>query len=123
MRTYAGLRRASLAHHARIEERNAVHRRFGYDPDASVQFVLDKALPLRGRVLDVGTGKGRFVVRLAQHVSNITTVDIDPREQHCARLEAAYVQVTRRIQFVLADARELPWPAASFDAVTSWNVL
>jgi ubiquinone/menaquinone biosynthesis C-methylase UbiE len=30
--------------------------------------------------------------------------------------------VSERIEFVLADARALPWRAASFDAVTSWNV-
>jgi hypothetical protein len=49
------------ANHAELVKRNAYHRRFGYDPEASVAFVLGKALPLRGRVLDVGTGKGRFV--------------------------------------------------------------
>lgn len=46
------------ANHAGLEERSACHRRFGFDADASVHFVLEKALPLRGRVLDVGTGKG-----------------------------------------------------------------
>jgi ubiquinone/menaquinone biosynthesis C-methylase UbiE len=30
--------------------------------------------------------------------------------------------VADRITFVLTDARNLPWPAGSFDAVTSWNV-
>ena len=54
------------ANHARLEERNAVHRRFGFDPDASVRFVLEQALPLRGRVLDIGTGKGRFVIPMAR---------------------------------------------------------
>lgn len=118
----AALRSDILANHERLQERNAVHRRFGYDPDASVRFVLGKALPLSGRVLDVGTGKGRFVIQLARHVARVTTVDINPEEQRCARLEAAYAGVVERIEFVLADARSMPWPAASFDAVTSWNV-
>jgi cyclopropane fatty-acyl-phospholipid synthase-like methyltransferase len=52
-----------------------------------VAFVLEKALPLRGRVLDVGTGKGRFVIALARHVAHITTVDISAEEQCFARLE------------------------------------
>jgi 2-polyprenyl-3-methyl-5-hydroxy-6-metoxy-1,4-benzoquinol methylase len=110
------------ANHARLLERNTTHRRFGYDPEASVRFVIGKALPLRGRVLDIGTGKGRFVVALARHVANLTTVDISAEEQQCARLEAAHAGVADRITFVLADARNLPWPAGSFDAVTSWNV-
>ena len=62
------------ANHARLQERNAVHRRFGFDPDASVRFVLEQALPLRGRVLDIGTGKGRFVIPMARHLAHVTTV-------------------------------------------------
>jgi ubiquinone/menaquinone biosynthesis C-methylase UbiE len=110
------------ANHERLLERNTAHRRFGYDPEASVRFVIGKALPLSGRVLDIGTGKGRFVVALARHVGRITTVDISAEEQQCARLEAAHAGVAHRITFVTADARNLPWPAGSFDAVTSWNV-
>jgi SAM-dependent methyltransferase len=110
------------ANHAQLVKRNAYHRRFGYDPEASVAFVLEKALPLRGRVLDVGTGKGRFVIALARHVANVTTVDISAEEQRFARLEAVHAGVAERIQFVKADARGLPWSAASFDAVVTWNV-
>ncbi len=110
------------ANHARLQERSATHRRFGYDPDASVRFVIEKALPLRGRVLDIGTGKGRFAIPLAREVTEVTTVDINAEEQHCARLEAIHAGVADRIEFVLADARALPWRAATFDAVTSWNV-
>lgn len=108
--------------HAQLQERNSAHRRFGFDPDASVRFVLELARPLRGHVLDVGTGKGRFVVPLAQQVGRVTTMDINAEEQHCARMEALHVGVAGRIEFVLADARALPWRAGSFDAVTSWNV-
>lgn len=111
------------ANHARLLARNAAHRRFGYDPEASVRFVLARALPVSGQVLDVGTGKGRFVVALARHVPKVTTVDINADEQRCARLEAAHTGVAARIDFVLADAQSLPWRAGTFDAVTSWNVV
>jgi ubiquinone/menaquinone biosynthesis C-methylase UbiE len=110
------------ANHAQIEERNAVHRRFGFDAEASVRFVLEKALPLRGRVLDIGTGKGRFVIPLARHVAHVTTVDVSTEEQRQARLEAIYAGVADRTRFVIQDACFLPWPAGSFDAAVSWNV-
>jgi len=84
--------------------------------------VLQEALPLRGRVLDIGTGKGRFVIPLARQVANVTTVDVSAEEQRYARLEATYAGVADRIHFVILDARFLPWSAASFDAVLSWNV-
>lgn len=50
--------------------------------------MLEQALPLSGRVLDIGTGKGRFVVPLARQAMNITTVDVNGEEQRRARLEA-----------------------------------
>ena len=111
-----------MANHRQLQERNMLHQRFGFDSEASVRFVLKRALPLRGRVLDIGTGKGRFVVELARHVANVTTVDVSAEEQRQAWLEAAYADVADRIRFVLHDARFLPWSAASFDAVVSWNV-
>ena len=110
------------ANHAQLEERNALHLRFGYDSEPGVQFVVKKALPLHGRVLDVGTGKGRFAIALARHVANVTTVDVSAEEQRQARLEAIHVGVADRIRFVTQDARFLPWPARSFDAVVAWNV-
>jgi ubiquinone/menaquinone biosynthesis C-methylase UbiE len=116
------IRREAGANHQRLEERNATHRRFGFDPEASVRFVIEKALPLRGHVLDVGTGKGRFAIPLARVATKVTTVDISAEEQHYARLEAEYAGVTQKIEFVLADARKLPWPAGTFDAVATWNV-
>lgn len=112
----------AFANHRRLKARDVVHRCFGFDPKASVDFVLGKALPLRGHVLDIGTGKGRFVTALARYVPRVTTVDISADEQRCARLEAVYTGVADRIEFRLADARSLPWPSPSFSAVVSWNV-
>lgn len=114
---------AAAASHARRTEREALFQRFGFDAEASVRFVLDKALPLRGRVLDIGTGKGRFVVPLAHHAVNVVTIDIDAEEQYHAVQEAHRAGVAGRIRFVVHDARRLPWASASFDVVTSWNVI
>jgi ubiquinone/menaquinone biosynthesis C-methylase UbiE len=111
------------ANHAQIEERNAHFRRFGYDSEAGVAFVIAQALPLRGRVLDIGTGKGRFLVALASHAVDVTTVDLSAREQHCARLEAAYAGVAGRIRFIVRDAGILPWRTARFAAVVSMNAV
>jgi ubiquinone/menaquinone biosynthesis C-methylase UbiE len=111
------------ANHAEQAKRNAFFRRFGYDQDEAVKFVLSKALPLSGTVLDIGTGKGRFVVALASHVARVTTVDISAAEQRFARLEAAYAGVTDRIRFLARDAANLPWRTARFDAVVSMKAI
>lgn len=114
---------AALANHQRLAARNALMRRFGYDPTGGVKFVLDQALPLSGSILEIGTGKGRFLVALAPHASQLTTVDISAEEQRCARLNIRYEGVKTRIKYVLQDAAHLPWPAGTFDAVVTMNAL
>lgn len=52
-------RKTLAENHARLLERNKAFRLEGHDPDKDIAFVLSKALPLDGRVLEIGTGKGR----------------------------------------------------------------
>ena len=113
----------TLANRQHTLEREAHLRQFGYDSPAAIQFVLVRALPLGRAVLEVGTGKGRFLVELARQVAAVTTVDIAAEEQQCARLNARYAGVEEKIRFILQDAARLPWPAATFDAAVTMNAM
>ena len=106
-----------LANRKQLVERDAQLLHFGYDSPAAIAFVLAQALPMEGSILEIGTGKGRFLVELAHQVSALTTVDIAAEEQQCARLHARYAGVEEKIQFVLQDAALLPWPDRTFDSV------
>jgi len=112
-----------LANHQQILERQAYLRQFGYDSAAAIQFVLGQALPLGGSVLEIGTGKGRFLVELARRAAAVTTVDIAAAELHRARLHARYAGVEDKIQFVLGDAAHLSWPGPTFDAAVTVNAM
>jgi ubiquinone/menaquinone biosynthesis C-methylase UbiE len=114
---------AVLAHHRQQLKRDAHLRRFGCDLQAGITFVLKQALLLEDPVLEIGTGKGRFLVKLAKYVRDITTVDISEEEQQAARLNARYHKVEDRIRFVLRDAARLPWRKHSFGAVVSMNAM
>ena len=116
-------RQEALDNHSRLVERNAVFRRCGYDADLSAAFILSHALPLSGKILEIGTGKGRFLTALLSHVPRVTTVDIDPAEQRCARLNVAYEKPPGQARFMIANAANLPWPDHSFDSVVSVNAL
>ena len=95
--------------------------RFGYDSTASLKFVLSKTLPLPGHVLEIGTGKGRFLAALAKHANRITTLDVDREQQRAARLHIRRTGTRCPIRFILHDAEQLPWSDATFDAVVSAN--
>ena len=112
-----------LANRKQLLGRDSHLRRFGCDLQAGITFVLQQALPLESPVLEIGTGKGRFLVRLAKPVRDITTVDISAEEQQSARLNARFHKVEDRITFVLQDATRLPWPDHSFGAVVTMNAM
>ncbi|MFA5043783.1 MAG: class I SAM-dependent methyltransferase [Kiritimatiellia bacterium] len=116
-------RQEAFDNHSRLMERDLIWRRFGYDADRNLKFVLSRTLPLPGRILEIGTGKGRFLTALLSHVPRVTTIDIDPAEQRCARLNVAFEKLPGRARFMIADAASLPWPEHSFDSVVSVNAL
>ena len=116
-------RQETFDNHSRLAERNTVYRRCGYNVEQNLRFVLSQALPLPGRILEIGTGKGRFLTALLSHVSRVTTIDIALAEQRCARLNVAYAKLPGRARFMIANAANLPWPDHSFDSVVSVNAL
>jgi len=112
-----------LENHTRLLEREAVYKRHGYDPAKAIAFVLSKAMPLPGRILEIGTGKGRFLAALLKKVPSVTTVDLDPAEQRLARMNVAFEGMSRKARFVHADAAHLPFADARYDAVVSMNAV
>ena len=116
-------RQEAFDNHFHLMERDVIWRRFGYDADRNLRFVLSHSLPLPDRILEIGTGKGRFLTALLSHVLRVTTIDIDPAEQRCARLNVAYENPPGRARFMIANAENLPWPDHSFDSVVSVNAL
>jgi ubiquinone/menaquinone biosynthesis C-methylase UbiE len=112
-----------IDNHARLMERNAFYREYGYNVEKNTAFVLSKALPLTGHILEIGTGKGRFLTALLGQVCRVTTIDINPQEQRFARLNVAFSRPPGRVRFMIADAAHLPWKDRTFDVVVSMNAL
>ena len=116
-------KREIVENHARLLEREAFYKKQGYNSAKAVAFVLSKALPLPGRILEIGTGKGRFLAALLKKVRRVITVDLDPAEQRFARLNVAFEGLSRKARFIHADAARLPFDMGRFDAVVSLNAL
>ena len=79
-----------LENHKRYLERINFFKSFGYDIEEERNFILDKAQPLYGDILEVGIGKGYFTVTLAKEGYKFTTIDISEEEQQFARLNIRY---------------------------------
>ena len=102
-------------------ERKEVYKQYGYDQDASRNFILEKSLPLRLPILEIGTGKGHMTALLAKQGVKVITVDNSLADQEFARLNVAAEKVLDSVRFALFDAAQLPYPDQGFGTVVSVN--
>jgi demethylmenaquinone methyltransferase/2-methoxy-6-polyprenyl-1,4-benzoquinol methylase len=72
------------------------------------------------RVLDLAGGTGDIAFRIAERSppADILVADVNPEMLAVGRRKAAAAGLTKRIDFVEANAEELPFPGDRFDAVT-----
>lgn len=111
-----------LENHKKYLERISFYRSFGYDLEKERDFILDKSLPVSGKVLEIGTGKGHFALALAKKGLSFTTIDISEEEQNIAKLNARYFGLDKLISFKIEDAVSLSFPEQSFNVIFSINV-
>lgn len=69
------------------------------------------------QALDIATGGGHTALAVAPLVAEVTVSDLTPRILEKAR-EYILSQGVTNVQFEVADAEQLPFPAESFDRVT-----
>ena len=119
----SNLSHAIREQHRVLAERDALFRRHGGDMEASVQFVLRCAAPVTGQVLEIGTGRGHFLVALTRSACRVVTVDPDAEALHGARLYATEAEAADKVEFIHGDAAQLAQPDGAFDAVVSMNAL
>lgn len=80
-----------------------------------------------GRALDIGTGPGQIVIKLARRLPRWKFVGVDRSPgmiaQAQANLASAGSVLTARVEFQVADGNRLPFPDKSFDLVLCNSVL
>jgi ubiquinone/menaquinone biosynthesis C-methylase UbiE len=81
----------------------------------------------RGRALDIGTGPGQIVLKLARRLSLWKFVGVDRSPTMIAEARASLASagsaLTGRVEFQIADGNRLDFPDASFDFVMCNSVL
>ncbi|MBZ0253018.1 MAG: methyltransferase domain-containing protein, partial [Candidatus Methylomirabilis sp.] len=83
---------------------------------------LFSAGPAEGRrVLDVGSGEGYGARLLAETASEVVGVDVS--EEAISHAAAKYAAGRANLTYRRASATALPFPAASFDLVTCFEML
>jgi ubiquinone/menaquinone biosynthesis C-methylase UbiE len=81
--------------------------------------------PPHGRVLDVGTGTAQIPIELCRQALGIAVVAIDAA-RHMLKVAQANVEragLAARLQVQVCDAKKMPFPDASFQAVMSNSIV
>jgi ubiquinone/menaquinone biosynthesis C-methylase UbiE len=111
-----------LENHKKYLERIKFYRSFGYDLEREREFILDRAIPISGNILEIGTGKGHFALALAKRGFKFTSIDISEEEQGVAKLNMKYYGLEDQVSFGVEDAQALSFPDHNFDLIFSINV-
>jgi len=112
-----------LENHQRYLERKALYKSFGYDIDKEMAFIIEKAQPIYGNILEAGTGKGHFALALAKEGHRFTTFDISETEQAFATLNLKYFGVDSQVDFRIENGESLSFKDESFDIIFLVNTL
>jgi SAM-dependent methyltransferase len=83
------------------------------------RYLFASRLAARKRVLDIACGAGYVSDCLAQTASSVTAIDLSPEAVAAARISYP----APNIEFLAADARGLPFAAASFDLIVAFEVI
>ena len=112
-----------LENHKRYLERKKLYQSHGFDIDKERKFVLEKAEPLFGDILEVGTGKGHFALIMAREGYKFTSVDVSEEEQNMARLNLRYFELEDSVDFRIENAERLSFEDKNFDTILSINTV
>jgi SAM-dependent methyltransferase len=79
---------------------------------------LDKYLPKRGSILEIGAATGAYTIPLAKKGYHITAVDLSPNSVEACKKRVAEEGLSEKVTCLVADARELGGiPGKSYIAV------
>ncbi|MDD4939538.1 MAG: class I SAM-dependent methyltransferase [Candidatus Omnitrophica bacterium] len=111
----------ALENHKLYLERKALYKSFGCDIDKERSFIVEKAQPIYGDILEAGTGKGHFALALAREGYRFTTFDISKEEQRFAKLNLKYFGLDHLVDFRVENGEYLSFKDKSFDIIFSIN--
>jgi ubiquinone/menaquinone biosynthesis C-methylase UbiE len=108
--------------HRNFKERILVYKRKDLDLIKSRDFMLNKAVPIRGDILEIGTGSGYTTIALARAGYKFISVDIDEEALKNTALKLAHENILENVKFYVMDGSSLTFSDESFSSVFVINL-
>lgn len=107
----------------RIFDRKKLFLKFGYNLDREREVILEQVSPLRGKILEAGTGKGHFASALAKCGLIFTSFDISKEERNLAKLYLKFQLLDGYADLRVENGEHLSFKDECYDMVFSINTL
>jgi len=101
--------------HRLFDERRNLYKAKGLDFLKIREFILEKAGPLRGNILDVGSGKGIMALSLAKAGHSFTSIDKDEEMLKITALNLAYEDLLFKAELYVMNVYSLEFGENSFN--------
>ncbi len=108
--------------HARFSERASIYEKRGLDFAKAREFILEKASPLEGNILEIGTGNGHTTLILAETGYRFVSIDKDKESLKIAALNLAYEKVLSNVTFYIMDGKSLTFKDGDFKNIVVINL-
>jgi ubiquinone/menaquinone biosynthesis C-methylase UbiE len=110
------------AAHRNFKERILVYKRKGLDLMKSREFMLNKTEPMRGDILEIGTGSGYTTIALARAGYKFISIDKDEEALKNTALKLAHENIFGNVKFYVMDGNSLTFGDESFSSVFVINL-
>ena len=106
-----------------FEERQTFYKEKGLDFQKNRQFLFEKIGRLKGKILEIGPGKGKTAISLVRAGYDIVVIDTDEGMLKTTALNLAYKKLLGQVEFYIMDAYALEFQENSFSNIFMVEVL
>ena len=108
--------------HRHFTERIGLYKSLGFDFTNSRKFIMEKSKPLRGNILEIGSGNGYTTLALAKAGYKVISIDNDREALKRTALNLAYEKLLSNVEFYVMDGKSLSFDRGSFHNVIIVNL-
>jgi ubiquinone/menaquinone biosynthesis C-methylase UbiE len=103
-------------------KRVSLYRSKGLDFQKSRRFILEKAHPIEGSILEIGTGTGYTTVALAEKNLRFISIDKDKEALKTAALNLAHKKLLSNVELYVMDGAAMSFKSAGFNNIICVNL-
>ena len=107
--------------HKLFKGRSELYKKLGVNFVNFGDFILQKAQPLKNKILEIGSGNGYTALALAKGGYKFTSIDNDKESLKKTALNLAYEKLISSVEFYVMDARSLSFKDESFHTIVIVN--